>query len=434
MINKIVFNVETITPMFLAGADQRKAELRAASIKGLLRFWWRALQAESDIDTLRKRESEIFGSADEKAGSAKFSIRVTQPDKNYKPGFKNPGSHDPVGYMLYSAFVQKDRMRPYYPEGSKFSIILSSRDEQCLKIAAASLWVLIYCGALGMRSRRGAGNIVINSIEDPDQIISNMSLKYVPEGNSADAVSRWLIANMQEARGIVNDAPARFVTEYSNLAFSRFVMGSSRYASWKEALTSVASSFKQFREAHKGRILDTASFGFPVMHSNRTTVKGHFGGKNVERRGSPLIFKLIKAEGRFYWMVIRLSGEMMPEGGTITAVKNKEAIKKQKADFGIIDEFWATLKNEGKEYVLLMPDNLRHIAGQIKRECNAGPVILFGSRARGDAHSHSDIDIAIDSATDSPGLSVEGMVDIVSLGTADDSLKKKIEKEGVRIL
>ena len=37
------FEVEIVTPLFLGGADPNKAELRAPSIKGALRFWWRAL-------------------------------------------------------------------------------------------------------------------------------------------------------------------------------------------------------------------------------------------------------------------------------------------------------------------------------------------------------------------------------------------------------
>ena len=37
---------KVVTPMFMSGADQSQAELRTASIKGALRFWWRALAWE----------------------------------------------------------------------------------------------------------------------------------------------------------------------------------------------------------------------------------------------------------------------------------------------------------------------------------------------------------------------------------------------------
>ncbi|MFZ1105749.1 MAG: type III-B CRISPR module RAMP protein Cmr1 [Hyphomicrobiaceae bacterium] len=42
-MHRIEAEFEIVTPMFLGGADPKgSAELRAASIKGALRFWWRA--------------------------------------------------------------------------------------------------------------------------------------------------------------------------------------------------------------------------------------------------------------------------------------------------------------------------------------------------------------------------------------------------------
>lgn len=42
-MKKINFTLETLTPLFLAGNDQNAVELRAASIRGHLRYWYRAL-------------------------------------------------------------------------------------------------------------------------------------------------------------------------------------------------------------------------------------------------------------------------------------------------------------------------------------------------------------------------------------------------------
>ncbi|MFQ3675622.1 MAG: type III-B CRISPR module RAMP protein Cmr1 [Endomicrobiia bacterium] len=54
----VKFECEVITPMFLCGADGRTAELRPPSIKGLMRFWWRALKGLEDIAKLREEESK----------------------------------------------------------------------------------------------------------------------------------------------------------------------------------------------------------------------------------------------------------------------------------------------------------------------------------------------------------------------------------------
>ncbi len=42
--HKVTLQLQTISPLLLFGADQKRPELRAASIRGELRFWFRALQ------------------------------------------------------------------------------------------------------------------------------------------------------------------------------------------------------------------------------------------------------------------------------------------------------------------------------------------------------------------------------------------------------
>ena len=50
------YDVEVVTPMFLSGADQQKVEIRAASIKGQLRWWWRAMNGHLSLEELKKQE------------------------------------------------------------------------------------------------------------------------------------------------------------------------------------------------------------------------------------------------------------------------------------------------------------------------------------------------------------------------------------------
>ena len=75
-----VFRV--VTPLFLGGADGTEAEIRAASLKGALRFWYRATSysAGADITTIKKKEEEIFGSSEK--GQSSFLIDVV--DENIK--------------------------------------------------------------------------------------------------------------------------------------------------------------------------------------------------------------------------------------------------------------------------------------------------------------------------------------------------------------
>ncbi|MDR4506858.1 MAG: type III-B CRISPR module RAMP protein Cmr1 [Candidatus Brocadiaceae bacterium] len=436
-IEKISFEIETVTPMFLAGADGKTAELRPASLKGLLRYWWRALQSEPNLDKLREKEAKIFGSSDEGIGGSKFAIRVTQPDKspllNFKDEIKDSRQQNRIdanlsgiGYLFYSTYMQRGKERPYFPVKSKFTVTISSQDEKSLKAAIVSLWVLAHLGGLGTRARRGAGNIAINSIEGAQKILNDMKLDFVSKGTTSEEVARWLINNFESAKRVINESRTAFVSEYTNLSFSRFVIGGDN-KTWKEALNHAGDIFKKFRDNNKSRIFETAVFGFPIVHrSSRTTVTGKESEVFV-RRSSPIIFKIIKVDDRYYWMVIRLSGELLPQGGVISADK-----KTQKPDYGIIDEFWAELKKTG-EHILSMPDTLLHVVEEIKKSSNPRKIIIFGSKARGDFHNRSDTDIAVDAEKPLGHSTLNGVVDMINLKTADDSLKKKIEKEGVVI-
>lgn len=185
MLKTIIFEIEAITPMFLAGADQTKAELRAASIKGLLRFWWRALQSESDLNKLRAKESAIFGSSEEKTGGgSSFSIRITTEGnlqsvtKNFPfkenvhkimvtSRSKNKTFHiNILEYLAYGPFDPKaKKLRPYFDAKTKFNLTFSCRDDRYVDDILNTLYVFSLFGGIGSRSRNGFGGFSITKAE-----------------------------------------------------------------------------------------------------------------------------------------------------------------------------------------------------------------------------------------------------------------------------
>src|SRR5258708_2550387 len=62
-----LFEIDVITPLFGGGVEARTNDpvtiIRGSSIRGHLRFWWRATRGRSlpDLAALRKREGEIWG-------------------------------------------------------------------------------------------------------------------------------------------------------------------------------------------------------------------------------------------------------------------------------------------------------------------------------------------------------------------------------------
>jgi len=424
------------------GADGRKPELRSSEVKGMMRFWWRAIRADDNIENLKKQEAEIFGGTKEDEGKSKIRINVyLQPSNqfwgtNLKKDFglqwsfnRNinslEGRDAGIGYLLYST-VLPNQERAYIKPNFQFNIELSSYDEESFKNALASLWTAIYLGGFGTRARRGAGNIIVEAIDG-----SANELDFVPKGNTTDEVFKWLISNLNKCFSIINNGnPKNFCTKYSNLSFSRIIISNQSFTAWKDALNDIGKIYADFRTNHKNKIFDAAVFGLPVMHRKKdVTVKGIKEKKEFSRRSSPIIFKIIRSGSYFFWCVIRFSGEFLEEGAVIKAQGT------QKPDYKLIDEFWNNeLKNRGKEFVLSQPEILNNIVEKIKTKCNPDKIILFGSRASGDAHKNSDIDIAVESPKNPiSSIDITAHLDIVDFTTANSSLKDKIKREGVTI-
>ena len=428
-----------ITPMFMAGANGRTPELRASEFKGMMRWWWRAIRALDDINKLSKEESNIFGGSGDGEGKSKVKIRVLynldcgKVGRNLKNDYRLEwsfdqkektlvGRHAGIGYLLYSTILPRSE-RGFLKDGFEFEILLESFDKVAFDNAVASLWAAIYLGGFGTRARRGGGNI---SVEEAKGDSTGNFLWKLDKNNPSD-IAQWLIDNFKEVLNFINGAPKpqNFASSYSNLSFSRFIISNESYSTREEALSKIGEIYKNFRDEHRGDIFDVGVFGLPVSHRSENSV---LKSMSYSRRSSPIIIKVIASSEKFYWFVLRLYGEFLPNNEVL---KFKD--KTQKADYRLIDEFWNRLKSVGNEYILMSPQILEGIKEKIINSLNPSKILIFGSRARGDAHKNSDIDLAVETDSSIDGLEIGAPCDIVSLKKANDKLKSRIEREGVLI-
>lgn len=191
---EIIIEVELVSPGFFAGAEQfgnaarEGCNLRSATLRGLLRWWWRTLHAGFiDIVILRALEASIWGNT-ESGGAVRIVIeRISQGtacpyDKRSKAQFDNtlkksdygiPGS-DPTkttqGLWYTSYGMDESRGRRWYLEpGPKWRIRIICRTayydgqsippDMVLKQALAALFLLCYLGGVGAKSRKGFGSL-----------------------------------------------------------------------------------------------------------------------------------------------------------------------------------------------------------------------------------------------------------------------------------
>ena len=194
-MNKIEATFRIVTPMFIGGADQNKIELRAPSIKGALRFWYRALYPTANTS----EEFRIFGGAGDDSGQSCFLLRLS--DVCIAEGGKEDKrwAESKITYLGYGVIMRmntkgkyKDKhgnekeikkymtVRPYACEGSTFTLTIlfkplktstskNEYDADILKVKRA-LWGLIMFGGLGARSRKGFGSIVAKKINGMDEL------------------------------------------------------------------------------------------------------------------------------------------------------------------------------------------------------------------------------------------------------------------------
>ncbi len=142
-MEKTELKLETVTPMFLRGADNKTPELRPPAFKALFRYWWRTVQ-ECDWRLLQKTEADLFGSTD---GKAPFSIRIS-------------GTIDLGDPKKYSPLPHKNTFQmDAYDAGKSFNLLLIAKNTSDASNYKQIAKLGFLLGGVGNRSRRGFGSI-----------------------------------------------------------------------------------------------------------------------------------------------------------------------------------------------------------------------------------------------------------------------------------
>lgn len=177
--------------MFLAGADGRTPELRAPSLKGAMRFWWRAVNGHLELEStsrkgskneeintgLRDQEALIFGGAGGKAnvGRSSFAIQVEEQDIRTDTEEKLV-PHKEKGFTAKCILPESTfrvRLTLQQQADGVFSVKapVYGREEQIFDreklIALFQLTSLL--GGLGKRVRRGMGSFEVTAAHSSEE-------------------------------------------------------------------------------------------------------------------------------------------------------------------------------------------------------------------------------------------------------------------------
>lgn len=168
--------LEVVTPI-LGGSHQTRAiddvdVIRAPSVRGHLRFLWRALYAAqyANADALYQRESALWGrAATDDGGRSAVEIRVSVEGT---PGSPDTSDIDlqqtPGAYALWPARAERRQGQvvkppaPRHKPGTKFVLTLkvAGTDNDVAEVRnALRAWILF--GGYGGRTRRGLGSLKV---------------------------------------------------------------------------------------------------------------------------------------------------------------------------------------------------------------------------------------------------------------------------------
>lgn len=187
-----IFKITTATRMFMHGADnRRRAELRPPTIRGVMRYWFRALAGGlMDLRALRKAESQVFGSTEV---GQRLLVRVSPqiarwdnapllPHKSGRDASESPAIQ--TGQELTVTL-------------SAVGIEQSPSAEQRLDLTSWAFWLAVRLGGFGQRARRGAGSLRLLEVQPALAEVAP------PASTSLQRMKDLLEAGLKEAAGCV---------------------------------------------------------------------------------------------------------------------------------------------------------------------------------------------------------------------------------------
>lgn len=333
--------IEIITPLFIGGSNPREQpELRAASFRGALRFWLRALLGSvlgNKPAEIFKHESEVFGSTDQASPVVVRVEHQSLPTIGYSQLVRNyPG----IAYLFFSARqTRNEPERKAIANGYQFPCTFHLRagvqNPDALRAAAAALWLLTHLGGLGMRSRKGGGNLQVVSTDWSDSSLPPLTV----QAQTAEQLQKELQDGLHKLREWAattfnGSLSPTFQTSPSfdvlHPDWCKIFVVNREFANWMEALNEFGQKMQQFRNrrdpdysnvksvlqgSNKLQPVQRAAFGLPIVFyfPSLRGKRAMLEGEEHDRRASPLIVRVTKlANGKYALVLTRFYSLFLP--------------------------------------------------------------------------------------------------------------------------
>ncbi|HXG06605.1 MAG TPA: type III-B CRISPR module RAMP protein Cmr1 [Nitrososphaera sp.] len=315
MMHKAEFEVQTVTPLFIAGADQEDISneaLRPPSLRGVMRWWYRTLLlAKTDsLETINEHESDLFGSTNRKSPISIIQGNFLGPNI---ATYSKQWSFD-IDYLFFSFRQTRDRSaRRFYDVDTTFSLTLLAKKVEKLERAISIFWLALNLGSIGSRARRGAGSLSLVKAEfkSSEPLIST---DMIINSNSYSDYQKYLSTNLKK---ICNTSQINFA-EFNRIA--EIWVKNQEFDDWRKALIEGSRWLKQEKDRLKN------SYGGDQRPYLGMPRKGFdIPNENYKRRASPMWLAVAKSSSNKYFLrMVILKSEFLPEFGGRFSFKGRK--------------------------------------------------------------------------------------------------------------
>ncbi len=359
--------LETVTPLFLGGADPRdKPELRAPSFRGALRYWLRAalggVQGDADLGPLREAEAKVFGAAgSDSACASAIGVRLQAAQQLATVSYSQlVRGRAGLAYLWFAARgTQREQERSGLTGGFYLQLALrQGQSADLLEKAYLALWLLTRFGGVGTRTRRGAGAVQV--VQQDRVLIDDLPL--VIRARTPKELADELASGLRKVRTVLGEGYSTVVRKPSEFDLihpetCRIWVLEKPYGRWEEALDEFGRCFSGFRRrrnpdyrelraaVHENRDgmrpIERAAFGLPMpLYFQSTKQQATLRPTNRDRRMSPLIVRPVKlASGQYAIVLVWFRSRFLPEGEALLLHAGARSVRGPLPDDGLISTF-----------------------------------------------------------------------------------------------
>lgn len=395
---EMVANFRIVTPVFMSGSERSEAELREASIKGVLRFWWRALALGSlrSLEEVRKKEAQIFGSSE--TGQSKMQLMLLTPQVDilekgkileYADGGVVGSGARYLGYGLIEAFgsaKKKTKMgeliRPCLKapvNGILRLLFKPGTPEDDMRMVEAALIAMGLFGGVGSRSRKGYGSFNLlelrrnhealfsapADIQDLKAKIMNLFKKYEiianngrPEYTAYSTETRIDIIEAGKNPLRLLNSVGEAMQIYRSWGKDNKVNGKDAEKRFKDDHDLARQAIAQKVNKHPRRVV----FGLPHNYFfSSIREKVDVSPERQERRASPLFIHIQGLQnGQFAAVTTIMPADFLPRNERIVI---GESTVPANVDFSVLDEFLDGKDGQGRNRFPMV----NHVIGSTAR-------------------------------------------------------------------